>query len=148
MLYGLKSVKKFITASKDLSFRRESNIESDDYSWLKAWWVCYVVPQQHHAVGGKNSFVMSSFWDSFVCNKSTQHACYIWVYYHRNVIDTCTLLQRANRMFLWWKYFTIFHLYFICILCKPTSFQTYLFHGMFIFQFLWAPKPFIMYLFL
>ena len=34
------------------------------------------------------------------------------------MIDTCTLLQRANRMFLWWKCFTIFHLYFICILCK------------------------------
>ena len=32
MLYGLKSVKNFMSASKDLSFRRETNIESDDYS--------------------------------------------------------------------------------------------------------------------
>ena len=64
-----------MSASKDLSFRRETNIESDDHSWLKALGICYVVPQQHHAVGGKNSSLNTPFVTLlFVINPHCKHA--------------------------------------------------------------------------
>ena len=99
MLYGLKCVKKFIGASKDFLFEEKLTLKAMIIPDSKREGFV-VVPQQHHGVGGKNSSVNTPFCDSFVCNKSTLQACYILVYCHRNMIDTCIHLQRANRMFL------------------------------------------------
>ena len=77
LLYCPYTVKNIRSASKDLSFRRETNIERDDYYWIKARGNCYVVPQQHHAAGDNNSSEMSPFKDSFVCSKAILQACYI-----------------------------------------------------------------------
>lgn len=74
-----------------------------------------VVPEQHYAVGGKNSSEMSPFCDSFICCKAILQAYEICIYCYKNMIKTSMHLHRARACFL--RYFIIFPLYFTCILC-------------------------------